>query len=197
MIYRPAAFAVDDRERLVSFIGKHPFASLITQSPDGPWVSHVPLLWRDGQLIGHLARANPQAATLDGGQALAVFHGPHAYVSPRWYHTAPAVPTWNYAVAQARGPARLLSENETEAALACLAAAYEPGPDWAFADLAEDYRAGMQRGIVGFAITVASLEGKFKLSQNRSADDRHAVAEHLSQGGADDRAVAALMTEDR
>jgi transcriptional regulator len=195
VIYRPAAFAVDDRERLVSFIGHYPFANLIIQSPDGPWVSHVSLLWSKGQLIGHIARANPQAAMLDGGQALAVFNGPHAYVSPRWYQTTPAVPTWNYAVVHARGPARLLSESETAAALASLAAAYEPGPEWVFADLAEDYRAGMQRGIVGFAITVDSLEGKFKLSQNRSADDRRAVAEHLSQGGAEERAVAALMTE--
>ena len=197
MIYRPAAFTIDDRERLVSFVGQHPFASLITQSPDGPWVSHVPLLWHHGQLIGHLARANPQVATLDGGQALAVFHGPHAYVSPRWYPTTPAVPTWNFAVVHARGAAQLLSESETEAAMASLAAAYESGPDWSFADLSEDYRAGMQRGIVGFAITVDSLEGKFKLSQNRSADDRRAVGEHLSQGDSDERAVAALMAEDR
>ncbi len=193
MIYRPAAFACDDRESLAAFIRRYPFATLMSQGAGGPWVSHLPLLYENGQLFGHLARANPQTATLGGNDTLAIFHGPHAYVSPRWYETAPAVPTWNYAVVHALGPARLLNTDETVQIMDRMAAIYEPGSDWSFDGLPDDYRGGMLRGIAGFSIAVLRLEGKFKMSQNRPAPDRQKVAEHLAQGGTEERAVAAMM----
>ena len=193
MIYRPAAFACDDRDALAAFIRQYPFATLMTQGSDVPWVSHLPLLYENGQLFGHLARANPQVTALGSNDAVAIFHGPHAYVSPRWYETAPAVPTWNYAVVHALGPARLLNADETAQIMDRMSAVYEPGSEWSFDTLPGDYRTGMLRGVVGIAITVLRLEGKFKLSQNRSPVDQQRVADHLAEGSAEDRAVALLM----
>lgn len=193
MIYRPAAFACDDREALLAFIRRYPFATLITHGTGGPWVSHAPLLYENGQLFGHLARANPQGAVLGGTDALAIFHGPHAYVSPRWYETAPAVPTWNYAVVHALGPARLLNADETGQIMDRMSAVFEPGSEWSFDGLPDDYRTGMLRGVVGFSIAISRLEGKFKLSQNRPPADQQRVAERLAQGSAEDRAVAEMM----
>lgn len=193
MIYRPAAFACDDRPSMVDFIRHHPFATLITPGGGAPWISHVPLLYENDRLFGHLAKANPQTQALGSGDSLAIFHGPHAYVSPRWYETAPAVPTWNYAVVHAIGPASLLNADETAQIMDRMAAVYEPGTEWSVADLPADYRSGMLRGIVGFSIAVAKLEGKFKMSQNRPAADQRNVAERLSKGEPEDRAVAGMM----
>ncbi len=133
----------------------------------------------------------PQA--LSRGDTLAIFHGPHAYVSPRWYRSAPAVPTWNYAVVHAHGPARLLNEDETGQILDRMSGLYETDPQWSFSGLPDDYRSGMLRGIIGLSIAVLRLEGKFKLSQNRTAEDQRSVAETLARGTAEDRAVAAMM----
>lgn len=195
MIYRPAAFACDDRDALLGFVRHYPFATLITQGSEGPWVSHLPLFCENGQLFGHLARANPQTRALGGADALAVFHGPHAYVSPRWYETAPAVPTWNYAVVHAQGPARLLNADETAQVMDRMSDLYEPGSEWSFAGLPDDYRAGMLRGIVGVSMAIGRLEGKFKLSQNRPAADRQGAVRHLEQGSAEEQAVARLMAD--
>ena len=193
MIYRPAAFAEDDRGALEAFIQAYPFASVITAAGGEPWVSHVPLRLEGDRLLGHLARGNGHAKALATAPTLAIFHGPHAYVSPRWYETAPMVPTWNYAVVHAFGPARLLSDADTAALMERLSGDYETA-EWAYADLPEDYRAKMQLGIVGFEIAIERLEGKFKLSQNRTEADQARVVAALSEGTPDDKAVAALMT---
>jgi transcriptional regulator len=193
MIYRPSAFACDDRDALEAFIQQYPFATLITQGAGGPWISHLPLFYENGQLFGHLARANPQTTALGGTDSLAIFHGPHAYVSPRWYESAPAVPTWNYAVVHALGPARLLNAEETVQIMERMSNIYEPGSEWTFSGLPGDYRTGMVRGIVGIAIGISRLEGKFKLSQNRPPEDRKRIVERLKQGEAEDRSVAGMM----
>ena len=133
---------------------------------------------RQALSAGHLARANPQAADLDwqGGEALAIFSGPHAYVSPGWYEAGPAVPTWNYASVHAYGAARAIDDPEWLRDLLRRLSerheAREPAP-WSMDGLPEPYVAiGMLKGIVGFEIAVTRLEGKFKLSQNRPAADR-------------------------
>jgi transcriptional regulator len=193
MIYRPTAFSCDDRDSFAAFIQSYPFATLMTYGNDGPWVSHLPLLFENGQLFGHLARANPQTSALGGADALVIFHGPHAYVSPRWYETSPAVPTWNYAVVHAVGPARLLNADETAQTMDRMSSVYEPGSEWSFTELPHDYRKDMLRGIVGISIAVSRLEGKFKLSQNRPLADQQRVAERLAKGDAEDQAVAEMM----
>lgn len=205
MVYLPKHFVEDRPEALARLIGQHGFATLVTNGPDGLVASHVPLLYdRDrgphGALTGHLARANPQVRDLAAGcEALAIFHGPHAYVSPRWYATHPSVPTWNYVTVHAYGSPRLI-EGPVELAqlVATLSETYEAGQEapWRYADLPDSYARAMLRAIVGFEIAVRKLEGKFKLSQNRDATDRaNVIAALRREGGPDGAAVAALMTE--
>jgi len=180
------------------------FALMITADDTGaPFATHLPILVDErrgplGTLRGHVARANPHWRHLAAGRpTLVVFSGAHAYVSPSWYATHPAVPTWNYVAVHASGTGALVEDAEqVRALLADLVHVYEsPGPEaWSFEALPADYVAGMQRGIVAFEIPIARLEGKAKLSQNRDAVDRGRTREALA--ASDDpvaRAVAALM----
>jgi transcriptional regulator len=197
--YIPKHFRVDDRDALVAFVQANAFATLVTAGADGLDVSHVPLhLVRaaDGamKLLGHVARANTHWKSLEAGrETLAIFNGPHAYVSPGWYANHPSVPTWNYATVHARGTARLMDDEALKRLIDTLSAYYESGREkpWRMADLTAEYVDTMVRAIVGFEIEVASLEGKFKLSQNRKADDIARVIAALEAEG--EGATAALM----
>jgi transcriptional regulator len=198
-LYVPDLFRLDDGERLVDFIHRHGFATLISSGAAGLHVSHVPLVAeRDAsgkvRLLGHLARANPQWQALEqASQVLAIFHGPHAYVSPGWYEQHPAVPTWNYAVAHAHGTARLMDEAELHELLITLSSQYEshrPRP-WKMSGLPPAYVSGMLASIVGFEIEVTRLEGKFKLSQNRPGE----VGRVIDALDSEEPALAALMRE--
>lgn len=194
-MYSPAVFRLDDRDALLKQAAADPFATLITSGAGGLAVSHLPLLVDPGRgvLRGHLARANGQLAHLAAGaEALAIFHGPHGYVSPSWYRSAPpAVPTWNYVVVHARGRARTIDEPALAILLDELIAAFDT-TGFRF-DPPADYRQRMLGAIAGFEIAIDSLEGKFKLSQNRPPEDRESVADRLSRGDEASRALAALM----
>jgi transcriptional regulator len=203
VIYVPAAFAENDLSRLHAFVCAHPFATLVSPDPQDPPVTHLPLLLdpargERGTLLGHVARANPHWRSLaTGSLALAIFHGPHAYVSPSWYGDHPSVPTWNYAVVHARGEARLIEDLAAlEQLVARLTDTFERAREapWRMR-LPADYRSRMLGAIVGFEIEIAHIEGKFRLSQNRSAADRVRVADALAQGGAEERAVAGVMRD--
>jgi len=201
MIYLPDAFHETDREVLHALIDAYSFGMLISPDAQDPVITHLPLLLDRsrgayGTLIGHVARANPHWRTLEEHpEALAVFHGPHAYVSPSWYGVQPSVPTWNYAVVHAVGRTRLVREPQ---ALECitkqLVDRFESprAQPWRM-QLPEDFQQRMLGGIVGFEIEIARLSGKFKLSQNRSLDDRRRVVTALDGGGAAEQEVAALM----
>jgi transcriptional regulator len=201
MLYVPKAFAVDDVPALHAFIAAHSFATLISPDAQDPAVTHVPLLLeaggRLGTLTGHLARGNPHCERLEGAQTLAIFHGPHAYVSPSLYATQPSVPTWNFAAVHARGVARLVQDVPAlEAIVRRMVGHYEGGrPDPWRMQLPDDYREQMLRGIVGFHIEITSLTGKFKLSQNRPHADRARVREAFASGTAEEQAVASLMRD--
>jgi transcriptional regulator len=205
-MYLPETFRLDDRGELFAHAAANPFATLVTHLDDGRdghnglEVSHLPLLVdaERGLLRGHLARENPQLAHLEAGAAaLAVFHGPHAYVSPSVYTQHPSVPTWNYVVVHARGRARLLADGALRALLDEMVARFDP-TGWRF-DAPADYTARMCAAIAGFEIAVESLEGKWKLSQNRPLEDQERVAAWLERGdsasaaSANGREVAALM----
>jgi len=204
MVYLPKHFEEPRVARIGELIRRHSFATLVTTGEDGVAVSHVPLHYEPargphGTLTGHLARPNPQTRHLYAGDAaLAIFQGPHAYVSPTWYEGAPNVPTWNYAVVHAHGRvAAFEDETRLSALLAELGSTYEEGPEpWRYEALPDDYRRRMLRGIVGFEIAVERLEGKFKLSQNRGEADRARVAAALERS-ADPvaRDLALLMRE--
>jgi transcriptional regulator len=203
-VYVPKHFEVTDTAWCHALIRAQSFALMITADDTGaPFATHLPILVDErrgplGTLRGPVARANPHWRHLAAGRpTLVVFSGAHAYVSPSWYATHPAVPTWNYVAVHASGTGALVEDAEqVRALLADLVHVYEsPGPEaWSFEALPADYVAGMQRGIVAFEIPIARLEGKAKLSQNRDAVDRGRTREALA--ASDDpvaRAVAALM----
>jgi transcriptional regulator len=201
-MYVQDSFAEMDRNKLLALIAQYPFATVITPTAAELCVSHVPLLvqQREGRtvLAGHLARANKHWRALEvGAPTTAIFHGPHAYVSPRWYATSPAVPTWNYAVVHATGPTRLCNEGEDVGALVReLTERFEGAGSgaWRPEALPVDFRASLLGAIVGFEIALERLEGKFKLSQNRSAADRASVIAELGTDRSDaSRELAALM----
>ena len=204
-MYVPPTFSETDPEKLLELCARYPLATVITPTAAELWISHVPLLARrrEGRslLIGHLARANGHWRALEGGATTtAIFHGPHAYVSPRWYATAPAVPTWNYLVVHATGPAAVHHDGAHVAAhvreLTERFEGREPGA-WRAEALPADFAAPLLRGVVGFEIAVERWEGKLKLSQNRSAEDRAGVIAHLAAEPSEAaRAVAALMRGD-
>lgn len=156
------------------------FATLVAQRGDDFEATHVPLLWRDNGLIGHLARANDFFT--EGQNVLAVFQGPHAYISPAWYEELPAVPTWNYIAIHIHG--RLFAESDSAAAaqLEAMVKQYE-GKSSAYDYLAlpEDYRSRMQKGIRAFRIEIERVEAKAKLSQNHSPDRVQRVIAQLEK----------------
>ena len=202
-MYLPKHFEVTDKQSLVALIRDYGFATLVTSSSDaGLFASHVPILyWPErgahGVLAGHVARANPQWRYFNPDhEALAIFQGPHAYVSPSWYQVKPAVPTWNYVAVHAYGTPRII-EDEPKLAevLRATVEKYESGMPvpWT-ADLPADYKAAQMKAIVGFEIEVTRLEGKFKLSQNRKPEEVAGVIQALAQSeNQTERELASLM----
>ena len=202
MVYLPPAFAETRPAVLVAHIERHDFGLLLSHGIAGLVASHIPFLVerRDEELhlLGHLARPNPQVEDLgQGGEVLAIFSGPHAYISPSWYADGPSVPTWNYVDVHAYGTVRLIEDGDwLRQLLHRLADRHEAGNPvpWRVEDLPEAYIEGMLKGIIGLDIAVTRLEGKFKLSQNRPAADRPRVITALERGGDESSvAVARLM----
>lgn len=202
-MYIPAPFHVTDVATLHAFIRAHSFGVLITAAPDGLAATHLPFVLDAsrgelGTLVAHMARGNPYWGAFDGtAEALAIFTGPHAYVSPRWYSSERNVPTWNYTAVHATGVPRLVEDpdrirrNQDE-----LVARYEAGAaaPWTMTDAPAHFIDGMLRGIAAFDLPIGRLEGKFKLSQNKSAADRAgAVAGLRATGDPLNAAVADLM----
>ena len=195
-MYVPQHFA-GDAAAIDEIVASHDFALLVTTGAQGPEATHLPLLLDrsrgpQGTLLGHLARANPHAEALDGRDALAIFSGPHGYVSPRWYAAAPAVPTWNYVAVHVHGRARVVRDKARLVELVdTLSRRYEGDGPWSVAGLPERFLAGMVEGIVGLEIDIERIDAKFKLSQNRPPADRRNVIAELERGG--DAALAAAM----
>jgi transcriptional regulator len=185
-LYVPRAFGVDDPAAIDALIDGHPFATLMTAALPEPFVSHVPLLReRDGAklaLLGHFARANPHWQHAPQATSTAIFHGPHAYVSPTWYESPPsAVPTWNFATVHVHGHLELLpSPEDAERVLRALVERFEgDAPDaWRFS-LQGRARDAMISNIVAFRIVAERVSAKFKLSQNRTPTDRRRVLDAL------------------
>ena len=198
MYLRPA-FAETDTARITALIRDNPFGLLVTTGANGMEASHIPFtLLTDGEgvrLAGHLAASNAQCAALAGGRALAVFSGPHAYIAPGWYRTQPAVPTWDYCAVHVSGRLSLTEdEGEILASLRALATGDPAGFD--LDALAPDYRGKMIAGIRAFTLKPDKIEAQWKMSQNRSPEDRLGVVAALRASGASTAdAVAALITQ--
>lgn len=192
--YQPASF------RAAANVGRKlaadfPFATLITPQAQGmPWISHLPLLADAGQpdcLFGHLARANGHLAALLQAPSIAIFHGQHGYISPRWYATPGMVPTWNYRVAHAHVHATAVSADALPALLQDLSRAFDD--DWRTTQVPPAALAAMHGAIGGFHLHVEQWQVKEKLSQNRLPQDRAALAAALDGGDAAAQQLAASM----
>lgn len=192
-MYIPAAFKLSDLAALHHHIEQHPFATLVTFSAEhGLQASHLPLsLHRQqgpyGTLVGHLAHKNPLWQQHDSSQpVLAIFHGPHSYISPGWYPTkkqnGKAVPTWNYTAVHAYGHMHTTTDRaELKADLTQLSDQHEqamPNP-WHLHDAPEPYINAMLNAIVGIRIEITQLQGKNKLSQNQPSENQQGVIENL------------------
>lgn len=212
-MYIPEYFRVRDHSHALAFMRANPFIVLVSSpvsnavsnavsNSDGPFASHIPVVIRESgdQLIirGHFAKANPHWRYLEQQpQCLAIFHGPHSYISPKLYVGLENVPTWNYGAVHAYGKARLYSSPEDlQVVLHELMDSFEPAYAAQWEALDDTFRQNMLRQIVGVEIAITNLEAKFKLGQNRGKQDQANMIESLSKG--EDTAisgVAKLMRE--
>ena len=201
-MYLPAHFKQNDAQALHTLMLEHPLATLVTLQGGLPTADHVPLEFDAATqtLRGHVARANPLWQAANGQPVLAVFNGPQAYVSPSWYASKAAthkvVPTWNYTVVQAQGRLLAIEDAPWLHDLVTRLTAHHETPraaPWAVSDAPSDYVQQMLRAIVGIEISVHTLVGKWKVSQNRSEADRQGVAAGLQQGSTEAQAMAALV----
>ena len=179
-MYIPEAFKVVDEGQIDVFVQRYDFATIVSSPATGLIATHVPVVVRREAaglvVVGHVARANSHWRVMDGSvEGLAIFHGPHSYVSPTWYANSPAVPTWNYAVVHAYGNLRFREDRPfIEGVLDELVHRYESqrARPWRIEDHPPDFRDRMLAGIVGFEMPILKIEAKFKLGQNRRLEDR-------------------------
>ena len=212
-MYIPNSFAEHDLPTLFAFLEAHPLAALVSDSkPAGLFATHLPLVLDRtagpmGTLIGHFARANPHHAHIAGGatEALVIFAGPDAYITPEWYRTKQdtgrVVPTWNYVAVHAYGTLRLRDDPQfLRQHLEALVSRHEKDRvhPWHVSDAPEDFIAQQMKAIVAIELAIDRIEGKWKMSQNRSAADIDGVIDGLgSSPNVQDHAVASIVAERR
>jgi transcriptional regulator len=205
-MYTPPAFKDDDLDSIRATIRAARLANLVTATADGPVATPLPLFLDAGEgdrgvLYGHVAKANPQWRSVPIGEALAIFMGPDAYVTPSWYatkqETGKVVPTWNYVAVHAYGPVEFFEDAERLLQVVTRLTNMQEHPraePWAVNDAPGDFVAAQLRGIVGVRIPVTRFEGKRKMSQNRPEVDRVRVAAGLAASdNPQDREVAPLI----
>lgn len=198
-MYTPAPFVQAEREALFRLMEEYSFAILISRGAEANVTSHLPLVLDrkagpHGTLYGHIARPNEHRHQ-EGTPTSAIFSGPHAYISPRWYREPGTVPTWNYLAVHAHGQFEIIHDREVILeTLQRMAHIYEPGNDgWRF-DPDDSAVAGLLEGIVAFRLPIDRLEGKWKLNQNHLPERRRRVIDALRLStGVYDRAIADLM----
>lgn len=202
-MYVPRQFSQDDTAVAHDLIRTNVFATLVTEISGRLDATHVPVVLDAergalGSLRFHLARANPTSKALaDKREVLMVFTGPHSYISPDWYADENLVPTWNYAVVHAYGTPRTVDETELRRLLDDITASQEDGlakKPWTTDKMPSDLVDELCKAIVGFDLPITELQGKWKLNQNRGADDRAGVVSALEElGGESNLAVAGTM----
>ena len=196
-MYTPKFNQVSDRAILLEAMRSYSFAILF--GPAGELhATHLPLIIRDegqyGTLLGHFARANSHWSALAGRETLVVFPGPHSYVSPSLYTEALSVPTWNYIAIHACGTLSLIEDEAGKLSLLEeLILQHEPSYLVQWHNMPDGYRRNLLAGIMAFRIPISTIEGKFKLSQNRPAEDRRNVQSSHAAGADDQRELARWM----
>ncbi|MGF2616040.1 FMN-binding negative transcriptional regulator [Rossellomorea vietnamensis] len=198
-MFIPKEFKVENQDQLLKFIQENSFGILFSQDEEGPKATHLPFILikdEEPELIGHLAKANPQWKTLKGKKALVVFSGPHSYISASWYKESRNVPTWNYVAVHVEGTVEILEEADALLSILHQSVQYyekdfeEP---WKMEDEPETVKR-LLNGIIGFRIKIEKLEGKWKLNQNKSKENKEKVIENLrKQKIYDSHEIADLM----
>ena len=205
-MYNPPAFNEQEIAVVHAMIRESRLANLVTASAEGMIASPIPMILeagegKNGVLYGHVAKANPQWKATPTGEALAIFMGLDAYISPSWYATkresGKVVPTWNYLAVHAYGPVEFFHEaDRLLRVVSALTTRHEqkmPSP-WKVTDAPSDFIAAQLKGIVGIRLEISRLEGKRKLSQNRNEADRAGVVGGLSASDdPSDRTIAGLI----
>jgi transcriptional regulator len=197
-VYIPSHFQIEDLKIAYNIMNEYSFATLFSQHDGIPFATHLPLIMdkENKHLYGHFARPNPQWKDINYQKVLAVFHGPHCYISPSWYETNTAVPTWNYVVVHVYGEAELIQdEQELMDTLHHMVLKYEaPDSSYRLQDVNADFLAGMSKGIQGFKIIINKIEAKAKLSQNHPVDRQELIANQLERiSNEDEQRIASLM----
>lgn len=183
-MYSPSHYRIEDPQAVRSFIERHSFGALVSYT-DSFHVTHLPFVVDEGEslsLSSHMARANPHwRAFEETTEALVIFQGPHAYISPSLYEDRVSVPTWNYAVVHIYGRVRL--NTDVEAVLEKMIRAFDADYLAQWWGLPEEYKTGLKRGIVGFELEVERVEAKFKMHQGKSRADRRRIIEEFGNSG--------------
>ncbi|MCC3415069.1 MULTISPECIES: FMN-binding negative transcriptional regulator [unclassified Microcoleus] len=200
-MYNPTAFQEDNIDKLVAFMRANSFATLVSSADGVPCASHIPLVITIEEdvvkLSGHLAKQNPQWQAFGSTESLAIFTGAHAYISPAQYEKHESVPTWNYIAVHAYGVPKIIMLNDSPKAMNTMINqmidTYDVDYQSHWDGLSNQFREGMMDGIVGFEMAITRLEGKYKLSQNRSQADQKNVSDTLLQSS--DPAARAVGVE--
>jgi len=198
-MYIPSHFQIEKEEVLYDIIEKNSFATLVSGHNGVPFATHLPLIMDKDKkcLYGHFARPNPQWQDIKDQNVLAIFQGPHCYISPSWYETKTAVPTWNYVSVHVYGLVKFIGAEELMNSLHDMVLIYEqPNSSYQLDQVDANFIEGMTKGIVGFKINIDKMEGKAKLSQNHSTQRQELVIQRLEQSlNEDDRKIASFMKE--
>lgn len=197
-MYIPNYFKIQDESVVFDIMERFSFATVVSQHNSEPFATHLPLLLNREEkvLYGHFALANGQWKDAEGQQVLVMFQGPHSYISPSWYETTKAVPTWNYVAIHVYGELKIMTEkSEVFSTLNALVEKYEkPGSPYHLDVVDSDYIEGLNKGIVPFRIKIAKIEAKAKLSQNHPLERQQLVADQLAKSTSEnDRELAQLM----
>ncbi|WP_077330067.1 FMN-binding negative transcriptional regulator [Virgibacillus siamensis] len=196
-MYIPKHFEIDDEEVIFKIMEENSFAALFSQHQGQPYATHLPLTLdrEERYLYGHFAKPNKQWQDIEDQEVLAVFQGPHCYISSSWYETNKAVPTWNYVAAHVQGRVEIIDRAELMDSLHQMVLKYEDtDSSYQWDELDTHFLEGQAKGIIGFKIKIDKIEGKAKLSQNHSAERLKLVIAQLEQSTSEgEKKIASYM----
>ena len=199
-MYIPSFNKFEDKQKVLAFMQRYSFATIISVKDNVPEATHLPFVVKEENgeiiLLSHFAKANPQSADIINNNVLVIFTEPHAYISPKNYEKEQNVPTWNYLAVHAYGTGIFLDDEENKAALLKETIVnFEPAYFKQWDNLSDDYKRNMMKGIVAFKIVVHDLQAKAKLSQNRSIKEQENIVNDLSsKPDTTEKAIAEYMT---
>ena len=199
-MFIPKPFLINEEEEMFNIIEQNGFATLFSMHEGKPYATHLPLTLdrKKRVLYGHFARPNKQWQDAENQELLAVFQGPHCYISSSWYETNKAVPTWNYVAVHIYGTLKIVTdEQEITQSLNRLVEKYEEADStYSLSEVPDAYISSLNKGIVAFTINIEKIEGAAKLSQHHSTERKKAVIQKLGQiPRENEQAIAKLMSE--